>query len=648
MGFLKIPLNKIGLNSKGIPIVLFFGFDVGSASPIACSGDEKNVSLSSSRYFKDCQASSEKENFKCESAFNGKLRDEEGGLWASSNEGIGAWIIINFKGENQLSRFQFRDRKNPAERNSKIELMFSNGEIQAFNLKNTDETHDLKIETVKTTMVKITIRGVYGTINNGGSFNFFGVQCNESDDEDLAKSSNKLLKSEKIKSIFGKNTRRAIIINCRESLSNSHKFDDIKKIPGSKVTIKCPESCANSDVPVYGNIIYAKDTSLCRSAFHSKKLPAIGGKVIVVFAPGQTNYKGEFKNSIRSEGKAKANLSISFEEYKEIEEIILRPGSKIDVANPNGIGWVPMIIMSIEDKNEKLKFLKLMNEGENSNPLILAYPNKEKIHPCGQHLKDRDCKGSRIILKNQKPVKIRFVPKNYQNPGEYLPDIGQLYGEDGKQYGWSKDMSSRIRLRNNPSKPELETLVEFPPSPLSIFCNKPNPETLCEGVSWKIKAGYGRFIVRIYAGDPNSISTIDLKVNDKYMALNRVIEKNSLEIFEDIIEANKQFITVTSECAGDCKKAVSKINAIEIYPYDAYLPKDEDLAKEVELKCGSSFKGGRCDKGPNVLHCLFDDPSKNSAKFCNGSQSLVSIQSSYKCKDQAGKFKCVSVILFLI
>jgi len=79
-------------------------------------------------------------------------------------------------------------------------------------------------------------------------------------------------------------------------------------------------------------------------------------------------------------------------------------------------------------------------------------------------------------------------------------------------------MSSRIRLRSQPSKPELETLVEFPPSPLSRYCNKPNPETLCEGVSWTVKAGYGRFIVRIFVGDPNSVSRIDLKVNDKFMA----------------------------------------------------------------------------------------------------------------------------------
>jgi hypothetical protein len=643
MGSVKIHLNKIGLNSKGVPLILFFGFDSSSASMVSCSGDEKNVSLSSSNIFKDCVASSEKENYKCEAAFNGKLRDQEGGMWASNNEGIGAWIIVNFKGLYQLSRFQYKDRKNPAERNSKIELTFSGGETVIYNLKNTDEVHDLKIESIKTTMVKITIRGVYGTINNGGGFNFFGVQCSEGGDDDIIKVNDTEVKVKKIKPLFGKTSDRAIIVNCRESISNSHKFDEVKKNPGSKVTIKCPESCGNSDVPVYGSGIYAKDTTLCKSAFHAKKLPALGGKVIIVFAPGQTNYKGAFSNSIRSEGKAKSSLSLIFEEWKQEEEIILKPGTKVDVANPNGTGWIPMIISSVQEKNQKLKYLKLTKEGENSSPVSMAYPNKNKIHPCGEHLKERDCNGSRKRIKNKKPIKIRFVPKSYQNPGKYLPDTGQVYGEDGKQYGWSKDMTSRIRLRSNPSKPELETLVEFPPSPLSKFCNKPNPETLCEGVSWTAKVGSGRFFVRIFVGDPNSVSRIDLKVNDKFMARNKIIEKNTLEIIEDVIEANKQFITITSECSGDCKLAVSKINAIEIFPYDAYLPKDQEITKEIALNCGNAFKGGRCDTGPNVIHCLLDDAGSSSAKFCNGAQSLIGIPSSYKCKDQVGKFKCVFV-----
>ena len=54
LGVVKIPLNLIGLNKKGVPLVLFFGYDPKSKSPVACSGDEKNVSIANSEFFKEC------------------------------------------------------------------------------------------------------------------------------------------------------------------------------------------------------------------------------------------------------------------------------------------------------------------------------------------------------------------------------------------------------------------------------------------------------------------------------------------------------------------------------------------------------------------------------------------------------------------
>ena len=55
LGLVKIPLNSIGLNKKGVPLIIFFRYDPKSKSPIACSGDEKNVSSSSSPFFKECK-----------------------------------------------------------------------------------------------------------------------------------------------------------------------------------------------------------------------------------------------------------------------------------------------------------------------------------------------------------------------------------------------------------------------------------------------------------------------------------------------------------------------------------------------------------------------------------------------------------------
>lgn len=55
LGLVKIPLNSNGLNKKGVPLIIFFRYDPKSKSPIACSGDEKNVSSSSSPFFKECK-----------------------------------------------------------------------------------------------------------------------------------------------------------------------------------------------------------------------------------------------------------------------------------------------------------------------------------------------------------------------------------------------------------------------------------------------------------------------------------------------------------------------------------------------------------------------------------------------------------------
>lgn len=54
LGHVKFPLNSIGLNKKGIPMILFFSYDPKSKSPLTCTGKEKNVSLPSSKLYKDC------------------------------------------------------------------------------------------------------------------------------------------------------------------------------------------------------------------------------------------------------------------------------------------------------------------------------------------------------------------------------------------------------------------------------------------------------------------------------------------------------------------------------------------------------------------------------------------------------------------
>lgn len=106
IGKVEIPLEtRKGINKYGIPFLLFLGFDVRANKQILCSGKEINVTNSYSPFFSGCAASSEKENWKCESAFNEKMRDEEGGMWAANNEGEGAWIEVYLKGGFLIKEF---------------------------------------------------------------------------------------------------------------------------------------------------------------------------------------------------------------------------------------------------------------------------------------------------------------------------------------------------------------------------------------------------------------------------------------------------------------------------------------------------------------------------------------------------------------
>ena len=53
-GKVKINLDYKGINTKGIPLVIFFGFDSGAPGPVSCGGEEVNLSDLNGKYFKEC------------------------------------------------------------------------------------------------------------------------------------------------------------------------------------------------------------------------------------------------------------------------------------------------------------------------------------------------------------------------------------------------------------------------------------------------------------------------------------------------------------------------------------------------------------------------------------------------------------------
>ncbi len=647
--------SKQGLNKYGIPMLVFLGFDPRSNVPILCSGKEINLTNSNSPFFNYCKASSEKDNRKCENAFNEKMRDEEGGMWSSNNEGEGAWIEVHLNGLFEFAKFYYKDKKNPAERNKQIELLFSNGKQQTFNLKNSDELINFNLDYVRASSVKITIKSVYGSINNGGAFKFLGYVCASSND--MLNSSKKyklpdITEFEELKGkieslnleinpLFQQEEKKIITLECKDSLSNSNLFDDYSIKEGQKFLIKCFENCDSAEMDIFGGPLYSKDSVICKAAYHSEKLSAQAGLVVMEIKKGMKNYISTKNNKrkITSKSKAFSPLSISFEIHEIEDPIIIKKGSKIDYLE-NGI-WKKGSIDSYSlNKNEK--FLKLITEGENSISTEVKYPNKN-VAPCGYRTKNHDCRGSVKNYISDLPIKIRFTPANFPNGGDFLPDNGEIYGLNRKSYGWSRLMIDSIITSDNANKPEMETYVIWPPSKSSEFCTRPRPDIICEPVTYAIWVGKGKYRVKLYIGDVKNDVKADFTINGKAILKNEKILKNELKIFTAEIDSLNDFILITSECRKNCYDSQSKLNAIEIELINNdNIEKNEDR-KEKKLDCGEAYIGGRCEIGPDVLHCLFEDKFSKTAGYCSIENSIVKIPDEYKCKDQKNKYKCVKI-----
>jgi hypothetical protein len=204
-------------------------------------------------------------------------------MWYSAGEGIGAWIEISFKALYLVTKFRVKQRANPSERNKVLDLEFSDGSKQTFSLTNNDQIQEFAVASVQTQYIIIRIKEVFGTINNGGSFEFYGIECKNLSNDD-SKEAKGVLKAagvsvQKIPPLFKDNIVKPINVSCRESFSNSKKFKKTKMGLSDSVLVNCFSSCALTNWAVYGTTKYTKDSVICKAAFHDKKITSVGGQV---------------------------------------------------------------------------------------------------------------------------------------------------------------------------------------------------------------------------------------------------------------------------------------------------------------------------------------------------------------------------------
>ena len=119
-----------------------------------------------------CEASSEfHKRFSCQKAFDGHLSvGKKKNSWASRGEGRGAWIKATFNGTKSISQLKLLQRHFPGEANKKVEIEFSPAVKQLATLPARGDRHwnIIKLSrNVRADYVKITVKEVYGKINNG-------------------------------------------------------------------------------------------------------------------------------------------------------------------------------------------------------------------------------------------------------------------------------------------------------------------------------------------------------------------------------------------------------------------------------------------------------------------------------------------------
>eukprot|EP00742_Colponemidia_sp_Colp-10_P013875 GILJ01015707.1.p1 GENE.GILJ01015707.1~~GILJ01015707.1.p1 ORF type:complete len:1281 (+),score=234.65 GILJ01015707.1:129-3845(+) len=639
-GKVKVPIET-AIEGKAFKLTIFTGGDVGlNTAPLSCGGATINLSWTQGDYYDSCSASSTvSEVYRCDFGFAGKQADSPYSMWASQNEGVGSWVEVKFKKSIQVTSLRYRNRDNPLERNQEFELMFSDGSSQRVNLKNLDRQQEIQINPVITKTIRAIVRNVFGTINNGGSFEYWGVPCE--DPPQKPRDPNDFL--------------IPLELSCDDSLTGSRELKQKEPRVNDKIPIACPANCDEATSPVYGNHIYADASSLCRAAIHEGLVKKPGGSVVAVILEGQSEYQSANSFSINSKIKSTpSELSVKFEVFQPNgagEK--LTPGTKVDVLDKfgNKNSWIPGSIVKIDTRPDGAQQVTVNFDGyDDKYNEKLVWPNPERITYCGQKIKDRSCpKGD---TGDSKSIRINFQSKDLKSAVKgYLMDKGELFGDRGNgfSYGWSRDIRANGRSRQmNPDK-VLDSLILFPPAEKSQWCQKSNPVVSCAPAEWSLAVVNGKYKVKVTVGDPKYKAGYNIQINGKKFINEKVLRENQFDTVAGDVDVPDGYVRVTADCFNNCEAVWSRISAIEVEPV-VKAPVAGNGASggktggpyakpTKELGCGGSYQGGRCEDGSNSENCIYDDMSQ--VVKCTGSLVVVSVPKSHPCIDQRSKAKCV-------
>lgn len=89
--------------------------------------------------------------------------------------------------------------------------------------------------------------------------------------------------------------------------------DDATALAGTPLTCLCAADRLATPASVWGTDVYTSDSAICHAARHAGAMPAEGGPVTLVPAPGRAGYRGTLRNGIRTADYGAWDASFTFE-----------------------------------------------------------------------------------------------------------------------------------------------------------------------------------------------------------------------------------------------------------------------------------------------------------------------------------------------
>lgn len=203
-------------------------------------------------------------------------------------------------------------------------------------------------------------------------------------------------------------------------------------------------------------------------------------------------------------------------------------------------------------------------------------------------------------------IRINFEPPETTTPSGYLSDSGAVFGDRGNgfRYGWTGDLSSRARERENPASPDLvhDTLIH-------TYLVEPNVGS----ETWSIELPNGLYRVDILAGDPDfQNSNLQISANDALTVSGSNSPSQRWRRGEVFVSVTDELL-VLDNAPGWLN---NKICALIITPIDQ-LAGDANLARlenaaSVELSGGANL----------ALPTLATEFAEDGSRFDNGDWTL--------------------------